>query len=76
MRRFFDYNFDGLELGLTQSSLTPVITPFVLPELFAAFPVNPPLFAEIDGTSDDDVLEGTSDDDTIRGGLGLSLIHI
>ncbi|MDB2439626.1 hypothetical protein N9W89_13015, partial [Hellea sp.] len=76
MRRFFDYNFDGLglELELTSYLSTPVITPFLL-ELIPVLPTNPPLSAEIDGTSGDDVLEGTPDADTIQGGLGDDVIN-
>ncbi|WP_026942515.1 beta strand repeat-containing protein, partial [Hellea balneolensis] len=70
MRRFFEYDFDGLEFNMDASLVGSVFsqnfTAFVLPYI-AAPPTHLPLYADIDGTPGDDTLEGTEDVDVLNG---------
>ena len=75
MRRFFDYDFDGLKLTLKTETFSPEIATFVLRDVFAPPLIDIPLFAEIDGTSGDDTLDGTADADTINGFGGNDIIN-
>ena len=79
MRRFFDYNFDRLDLSFEADVFGPVFTSsvaaFTLPDILSAAPADTPLFADIDGDSGDNTLDGTADADTINGFGGNDIIN-
>lgn len=86
MRRFFDYDFDGLKLedaDTYDSIFTSALSFLTFPDIVAAAPSEGPLFADIDGTPGDDTLNGTAaadvinglgGDDFINGGEGADII--
>jgi len=79
MRRFFDYDFDGLELEIEVDFFEAVFSlSFIdleLSNLFAVPPGDQPLFADIDGTPSDDTLNGTEEADVISGFEGNDTIN-
>jgi len=74
MRRFIDYDFNGLKLEEVDISGV-FLTPFSFSDIVAAPALDFPLFADIDGTPGDDTLDGTADADTINGFAGNDIIN-
>ena len=79
MRRFFEYDFNRLDIGLESdffsSSINVSSVAFILRDVSIAPLLDGPLFANIDGTPGDDTLNGTADADVINGFAGDDVIN-